>query len=192
VDPTQFPPDKIWTYDDLADVEYEGRKWEIFDGELVVSPAPLMPHQRVVKRLVATMLEKLEKPKVAELFFAPFDVIISKSKVVQPDVLAIRWSRRSSALIDGRLRAAPDLVMEVLSPSNRAHDRVRKRRFYARNGIPEYWIVDPDERTIEVLERIEGGLSYRSHGWYGPGERARSATFGELEVDVDALFADEE
>jgi len=80
----------------------------------------------------------------------------------------------------------------VLSPTHPQHDRVRKRRFYARNGIPECWIVDPMERTIEVLELIDGGLTYRQHGWDGPGDRARSATFDVLEVALDALFADED
>jgi Uma2 family endonuclease len=192
MEPSQHPPDKLWTYDDLADVDYEGRKWEIFDGELVVSPAPLAQHQRAVCRLHILLHAALQKPRIAEIFIAPFDVILGRSKVVQPDILAIRWNRRVTSLVDGRVRLAPDLTIEVLSPSNRAHDNVRKRRFYARNGIPEYWIVDPEEQTIEVLERTELGLTYRVHGWYGPGDKAKSAGFGELEVDVDALFANEE
>jgi Uma2 family endonuclease len=99
----------------------------------------------------------------------------------------VRWDRRKTAFTKRGIEAAPDLVFEVLSPSNRKHDRVRKRRFYARNGIPEYWIVDPEEHTIEVLERIDGGLSYRQAGWYASGDVARSTQF-ELAIDIDALF----
>jgi Uma2 family endonuclease len=82
---------------------------------------------------------------------------------------------------------APDLVIEVLSPTTQKHDRQRKRRLYARTGVREYWIVDPQSDTIEVLDLIDGGLSYREVGWYGLGDRARSATF-EVELDVAQIF----
>jgi len=82
----------------------------------------------------------------------------------------------------------PDIAVEVISKTNRTHDRVRKRRFYARVRIPEYWIVDPEEKSIEVLALIEGGLSYRSVGWYTSGDIARSSGF-ELAIAVDDVFA---
>ena len=182
---TKQPPDKVWTYDDLPD-DYEGRKYEIFDGELVVSPSPRPRHQIIVKRVYDVLRELLEVPRIAEILFSPLDVVLSPKKVIQPDLLAIRWGRRRDTIGDRNIKAPPDLAIEILSPSNRAHDRVKKRRFYARNGIREYWIVDPDEKTIEVLALR--GKSYRQHGWYGPGDRARSATFA-IEFDVDPLFA---
>ena len=89
------------------------------------------------------------------------------------------------------IEAAPDLVIEVISPSNAKHDRARKRRCYARHGVREYWLVDPEAGTIDVLELVEGGLTYRSAGWYGPGDRARSATL-DLEIAIDELFAQDE
>lgn len=182
------PPDKVWTYSDLEAFPDDGRKYEILDGELVVSPSPSLTHQRVAKRLFALLHEALERPRIAEVFFAPLDVVLSPTKVFQPDLLAVRWERRDEALRDRVVEAAPDLAAEVLSPTNRAHDRVAKRRFYARNGVREYWIVDPDEQSLEVLVLIDGGLTYREHGWYGPGDRAHSATF-QLDIDLDALFA---
>ena len=66
--------------------------------------------------------------------------------------------------------------------------RLRKRRFYARWKVPEYWIVDPDTSTIEVLALVEGGLSYRAVGWHGPGDRVKSLTFDRLELAVDEIF----
>jgi Uma2 family endonuclease len=184
---TQQPPGKVWTYDDLADIEYEGRKYEIFDGELVVSSSPSLSHQEVVKRLVAILLG-LETRKIAKVFFAPLDVVLSPTKVFQPDILAVSWARRRTALAAHGVVEAPDLAIEVLSPSNKDHDRVFKRNFYARNRVAEYWIVDPIEKTIEVLLLIEGGLSYRTLGRYAASDRARSATF-DFDVEIDALFA---
>src|SRR5262245_52068271 len=126
-------PDKVWTYDDLVAMgePQDGRKYEIFDGELIVSPAPAMWHQEVLKRLFREF-DHLERSRIAKVFFSPFDVILSRTKVVQPDLLVVRWDRRS--ILERRgATAAPDLVVEVVSPSNTRHDRVRKRRFYARN-----------------------------------------------------------
>ena len=178
--------EKVWTYVDLERFPDDGRKYEIFDGELVVSPSPNVTHQRVAKRLFKLLDEQLEKARIAEVFFAPLDVVLAPTKVFQPDLLAVRWRRRRNALGARVVEAPPDLAVEVLSPTNRKHDRVRKRRFYARNGVREYWIVDPDERSVEVLELADG--RYRQHGWYGPGDRARSAGF-DLAFEVNALFA---
>jgi Uma2 family endonuclease len=184
-------PGKIWTYDDLVAMgEYEdGRKYEIFDGELVVSPAPNWWHQEVLKRLFRAF-DNLERNKLAKVMFAPLDVVLSRTKVVQPDLLVIRWERRSILERHGAT-AAPDLVVEVVSPSNTRHDRVRKRRFYARNKVPEYWIVEPEDKTIEVLALVDDGLSYRQVGWYGPGDLAKSHTIP-VELAIDPLFAADE
>jgi Uma2 family endonuclease len=178
--------DKIWTYDDLASLPDDGKRYEILDGVLFVSPSPRLRHQDVLKRLFVAFLA-LEQRKVAKVYFAPLDVILSPTKVVVPDLLVVRNERRSIFAERG-VEGAPDLVIEVLSPSTAKHDRTRKRRFYAKNGVREYWIVDVVANSIEVLELIDGGLSYREHGWYGPGDTAKSA-FIDLEVSVDALFA---
>ena len=177
---------KVWTYDDLQSLPDDGNRYEIIDGELVVSPSPAFWHQEVLKRLFLAFQRGLEEAGIARVYFAPLDVILSPTRVVVPDLLVVREERRGIFEKRGAV-AAPDLVIEVLSPSNTRHDRVTKRRFYARNGIREYWIVDPEAETIEVLQLIEGGLSYRQAGWYGPGDLARSATF-DLEVEVDGVF----
>ena len=182
---TEQPPTKTWTYADLP-TSTDGSRWEIFDGELVVSAVPSMWHQEVLKRLYE-MTRHLEQRKIAMVLFAPLDVVLSPTRVVEPDLLVVRWDRRRESFAKHALEQAPDLVMEVLSPSNTAHDRVRKRRFYARNGIREYWIVDLQDKTIEVLELIPGGLSYRQAGWYASGDRAKSIQF-DLEVELDPLL----
>jgi Uma2 family endonuclease len=181
-------PHKVWTYDDLLamDERRDGKKYEILDGVLYVSPSPTYLHQVVLKRLFVELYEQLEKRGLAEVLFAPLDVILSKTRVVQPDLLVVSIERKAILEWHG-VTAAPDLAVEILSPSNTHHDRVRKRRFYARTGVREYWIVDPVAEDIEVLALIEGGLSYRQAGWYAAGDRAKSTLF-ELDVEVDPIF----
>jgi Uma2 family endonuclease len=111
---------------------------------------------------------------------------MSPTRVVQPDLIVVRPTNRD--ILKDHIYGVPDLLVEILSSSNRKHDTVRKRRLYARNRVPEYWIVDPEEQTVEFLELVEGGLSYRQHGWFGPGDVVRSATF-ELALPIDELFA---
>ncbi|CAN5839320.1 Uma2 family endonuclease [soil metagenome] len=179
---------KLWTYDDLVamDGEPDGNKYEIFDGELVVSPSPSFSHQEIVKRLFVALLEQVEKRRLATVHFAPLDVILSKTRVVQPDLLVIGMNQREIIAPHGVI-GAPVLAIEVVSPGNASHDRVRKRRFYARGGIREYWIVDPASYEIEVLGLVAGGLSYRQTGWFGPGDTLTSPTF-ELAIAVNAVF----
>lgn len=180
--------EKVWTYDDLVALgdPAHGERYEILDGELVVSPAPSLWHQEVLKRLFLRFHEELEAKRLARVYFAPLDVILSPTRVVEPDLLVVR-AERQHILANRGVTAAPDLVVEIVSPSNSQYDRVRKRRFYAGNAIREYWLVDPEDRTIEVLALIDGGLSYRQVGWYATGDRARSASF-DLELDVDRIF----
>ena len=176
---------RVWTYDDLATLPDDGRRYEILDGELFVSPSPSRWHQELLKRLFRAFVE-LEDRGLAKVYFAPLDVILSPTRVVEPDLVVVGKQRRE-ILKERGVEGPPDLVIEVLSPSTTKHDRTRKRRFYARNGIREYWIADPDAEAIEVLELIEQGLSYRQAGWYGPGDRVRAVTF-DLELAVDDIY----
>ncbi len=180
--------DKVWTYDDLVamDGEPDGRKYEIFDGELVVSPSPTFGHQEIVKYLFLALVEQVEKRGLATVHFAPLDVILSRTRVVQPDLLVIGSQQREIIALHG-LIGAPMLVVEVVSPSNAAHDRVRKRRFYARGGMLEYWIVDPSSQEVQVLGLVPGGLSYRQVGWFGPGDTITSPSF-DLAIPLNAVF----
>jgi Uma2 family endonuclease len=196
-------PRKMWTYDELASLP-DGHRYEIFDGELfvdgqpyragaelgVVSPSPTRLHQRLSKRFFVALYRALEETRLAEVLYAPLDVVITPSRTVQPDLLVVRTERRH-LLEEQGLAGAPDLVVEVLSPSTAKHDAVDKRQFYARMGVREYWLVDPDRDTVQVLGLIEGGLTYRELGWYTPGDTARSETFP-FELDVAALFRDDD
>jgi len=178
---------KVWTYDDLATLPDDGQRYEILDGELVVSPAPSLRHQRVLTQLLKQLFA-LEYTGRATIWVGPTDVKLSPTRVVEPDVVVVSHARRE-ILREQAIEGAPDLVVEVVSPSNRKHDLTVKRRFYARIGVREYWIVDPESETVEVLALADGVLGYRQDQWAGPGDRVRSVVFG-VEVDVTALFED--
>jgi Uma2 family endonuclease len=138
-----------WTYDDLFALPDDGKRYEIIEGELYEMPAPNWDHATTVMNLVL-LLAPLIQSLGGKLVTAPLDVFFPGADPVQPDILAILPGSR--AVGGGRgVQGPPDLVIEVLSPSNRGHDLLTKRALYGRAGIREYWIVDPASRTVELL-----------------------------------------
>ena len=143
-------------YDDYVRLPDDGKRYEILDGELYVSPAPSPLHQRVSKRLQRKIEDHFEARGLGEVFNAPIDMILGRHDVAQPDLLVVT----NPGQISGRgIEGAPLLVVEVLSPSTRRHDREVKMRRYAALGIPHYWIVDPEGHWIACY-RLEAG-TYR-------------------------------
>ncbi len=140
------------TYQDYCAIPEDLARHEILDGEHVVSPSPLDRHQRVLMNLLAKLRTHLEPAGLGEVKCAPSDVLLGEHTFVQPDLYVVL------AAHFGRIRAngchgPPDLVVEILSPSNRAYDQVRKRRVYQAAGVPEYWVVDPEAERVEVYRR---------------------------------------
>ncbi len=142
------------TYDDLRAFPRDNLRREVIDGELVVTDAPSTRHQRVVLALGAALLE-YSKRRGGEAFVAPTDVFFSDTNVVEPDVLFVTAEHleRVEQLF---VRSAPDLVVEVSSPSTRRLELVRKRELYQRFGVPEYWYVDLDADRVEIHRLVEG------------------------------------
>ena len=148
-----------WTVDDLLDLPDDGNRYEVLDGERLVTPAPTLDHQRAVLALGRLLNDYLATNRVGEAIVSPADVTFSPRRLVQPDVFVIPFGdtgRKVSRFVDvGRLV----LAVEILSPSTARADRVMKRRVYRDEGVPEYWIVDLDARTIErstpADERVE-------------------------------------
>lgn len=139
------------TYEDLRRMPDDGKRYELIEGEVFMTPAPRTRHQRTVGRLYVALVEFVRERDVGEVFLAPFDVVFGERTAVQPDLLFIRKDRLS-IVTEMNVQGAPDLVIEVLSPSNAAFDRETKLQVYARAGVEELWYVDPDARTAEVLE----------------------------------------
>jgi Uma2 family endonuclease len=135
-------------YDDYAAIPPDRNRYEIIDGELYVTPSPTPDHQHASKRLQRILESYFEERGLGEVFDAPLDLIMTKHDVVQPDLLVVNPVQVSGRGIEG----APLLVVEILSPSTRAHDRDVKARRYAALSVPHYWIVDPADRRVECYE----------------------------------------
>lgn len=146
-------PDIKYTYADYRALPETGPRCQLLDGELVMSPAPSLRHQDIVARLLAALLAFVTPRRLGKVYVSPVDVILSNSNVPQPDVVYVSNSRAGILAKEG-VRGAPDLCVEVLSPSTAPQDRGPKKVLYARYGVTEYWIVDPEAATIEIY-RLE-------------------------------------
>lgn len=147
--------ERPFTWEDYQQLPDSPLRHEVLDGELVVSPAPGYRHQRVLARLYVALHEAIQAPGHGEVLFAPFDVRLSRTDVVQPDLLVLlpRERRRLNAkFLDG----APSLAVEVVSPGTGRRDRGLEKVRYAANGLGEYWIVDPEEAVVDRFV-LEGG-----------------------------------
>ncbi|MBI2885876.1 MAG: Uma2 family endonuclease [Chloroflexi bacterium] len=161
------------------------KRYELLEGELLVAPSPPPNHQRITRRLLRWLSEFVEQRNLGEVFDAPLDVILSDYDVLQPDVLFI--SKERAGIIRDRIYGAPDLVVEVLSPGTEERDRVLKRTIYARYGVREYWLVDPQQESVEVLALEPEGFVLAAI--YHAGEALTSPVLEGLALAVEPLFS---
>src|SRR4051794_780401 len=137
------------TYRDYAALPDDGRRYQILDGELFVTPAPGTRHQIISMRLSAQLHAHVTAHRLGLILAAPADVILADTSIVQPDILFVGTDRQAVVSTRG-IEGAPTLGVEILSPSTADVDRRRKRDLYARYGVPYYWIVDADAQAIEM------------------------------------------
>jgi Uma2 family endonuclease len=150
------------TYQDLLRLPDDLLRHELIDGEHYVSPAPAVKHQDIVLNLGHILLTFVRAHHLGKVMIAPVDVLFSEHDVVEPDVLYVS-SAHGDRVRERYVAGAPDLVIEVLSPSNRGYDRIKKLRLYEAQGVPEYWIVDPAAETVEVYRASTGGGPLARH-----------------------------
>ena len=148
----------VLTYRDYAALPSDGRRYEIHEGELSVTPAPGTRHQDVLLNLALALRTHVTERGVGRVFVAPTDVILSGSTIVQPDVVFVA-NDRAGRISERGIEGAPTLAIEVLSPSTAHTDRQTKLELYAQHDVTWYWIVDPDGRTVEVYSLGEGGYA---------------------------------
>lgn len=167
IDAREQPPAGriVLTYEDYCALPDDGRRYEILEGELYVTPSPSRAHQRFALNLLVVLPAYVKARNAGEVFIAPFDVILEKTSVVVPDLLFVS-RERLGIVTDRGVEGAPDLVVEVLSPGTARRDRVEKAQLYARHGVAQYWLADPDARTLEVFE-LAGGTYHQAHSLAG-------------------------
>jgi Uma2 family endonuclease len=174
-----------FTYNDYLLLPEE-KRYEILDGELYMVAAPNIKHQRVSRKLTIALTHHVEKSDLGEILYAPCDLLLSEENVVQPDILFVR-KERSGIIGEANLKGAPDLVVEILSPATRCKDLELKRKTYARFGVQEYWIVDPDAETAEVL--VWNDTGYVIAGTYLKSGFLSSALLPDLKLALAQVFA---
>jgi len=150
--------DVVLTYEDYAALPADGRRYEIHDGELSVTPAPSPEHQMIIGNLYAVLRQHVIARGLGQVLLSPLDVILMETAIVQPDIVYLDRARLAAISRRG-IEGAPTLVVEVLFPSTTLADRRTKWQLYARHGVPYYWIVDPEGRAIEALVLGPDGYS---------------------------------
>ena len=179
---TAVKPKPKLTYEDYASLP-DDERCELIDGELIPMPSPTALHQTLLKKLALGFMV-LESRGLGTMFFAPLDVILSNFDVVQPDLIFV-FSERAH-IIGDYIRGAPDLLVEILSPSTAGYDRTTKRNLYARHGVGEYWLIDPYAKTATVL--MLGANGYNTHAVFGEGDTLTSPTLAGFALNLSDLF----
>ena len=177
---------QLLTYDDyLTFPDSDGIRKEIIEGELFMSPAPAMKHQSTLRNLFRIIDKFVLENELGEVFFAPCDVIFSNINVMQPDILFI--SRENYKILTAlNIQGAPDLLVEILSPSSIENDRIYKKLVYEKFGVKEYWIVDPQEEIIEVWS--SKNARFQLFHKVKKTEKFKSKLLEDLELDLSLIF----
>jgi Uma2 family endonuclease len=183
----QWPAPGEWTYEDYLAIPDDGNRYEVIYGELyLMSPAPTPIHQLVSAELMYMLQTFIKKNHLGVVLGAPCDVILDPGGTpVEPDILFITRAR-THIIAEKNILGAPDMIMEILSPSNPEHDRITKFNLYQESGVKEYWIVDPQARTIEVLVLREG--KYAQVGRFEGDAQARSDLLKDFQVALTEVF----
>ena len=171
--------------DDIWDTPEDGNRYEVIDGELFVTPPPIEPHQRAEGVLFGYLWQYVHPRRLGRLYPAPVGVVLDDANGLQPDLVYVSRERQG-IIVERGIEGAPDLVVEILSPSTRSRDRGVKMRRYAAAGVPHYWIVDPRSRALEPYRLTDEG--YDLLGSFGPGTTFRPALFPGLEIPIDDLW----
>ena len=174
------------TYEDYRNAPGDDR-CELLDGDLVMVAAPNLKHQELQFRLGRELGNFILERSLGKLFFAPCDVVLSDTDVVQPDLLFV--SREREHLLSGgeNVQGAPDLVVEILSPATADRDRGYKHDVYGRHGVQEYWLVDPIAETVAVHRQRAGVLTVART--FTREQTLRSALLPGLELHLEDIFS---
>ena len=139
------------TYEQFRELPEDGKRYELIHGEVHVTPAPSTKHQWVSINLSSSLGPHVAQNGLGQVFFSPLDVRLAPDLAVQPDLIFVSKAR-AGIILEGYIAGAPDLVVEILSPSTAAHDRATKLALYAEAGVPEVWFIDPMTVTVEILK----------------------------------------
>ena len=172
------------TYEDYCATP-DDKRYELLNGDLMMVPAPNLKHQDVQAELGSKLRQFIREHALGKLFFAPCDVVLSNTDVVQPDLLFIS-REREHVLTAENVRGAPDLVIEILSPSTADRDLGYKHELYGRHGVIEYWVLDPTAETVSVHRQRDGVLELTDT--FSRRDTLRTPLLKGLELQLDDVF----
>lgn len=175
----------IFTYDDYLTLPNDGKRYEIIDGDLHMSPSPIPEHQLIQVRIAEILLAYVRSRKWGKLLLAPTDVVFSMTDVAQPDLMLISKTR-DHIIAKKNIIAAPDLIVEILSEGTEKTDRTTKKAMYEKYGVTEYWIVNPFDRSIEVFVLEKG--RYVQGIRFAATDLVRSALLTGLSFPAETVF----
>ncbi len=181
---------KKMTWAEYRALEFEDTdnfQYELLNGEIVKKASPTVQHQRISMRLIAAFLQHLSGKDIGEIFHAPLDVVLDDFNVPQPDVIFIRKERghiihEQEQVIIG----APDILVEIISGGSIKRDRIEKKDLYEQFGVPEFWIVDPNNRSVEVYQLQE--RRYKLFAFAAETGKVQSSVLAGLELEVAEIF----
>ncbi|MDI6734834.1 MAG: Uma2 family endonuclease [bacterium] len=177
--------EEMFTYQDYIHFPDNGRRYQIIDGEVYMTPAPVPYHQKILLNLAEILRNFVRRNNRGEVFIAPCDVLLSDVDIVQPDIFFV--SREKLAIIKEKyIEGTPDLVIEILSPYTQKLDRITKKRLYEVYKVAEYWIADTDKKTLEVLSLK--GSSYKTMGIYKENNTVESDLIKGLKFNLKEIF----
>lgn len=179
------PKQGEWTYDDYIKLPDDGKRYEILNGVLLLMPSPKDSHQNAAFEIASHLRTYVRLAGLGKVRMAPLDVKLNDKNTFQPDVFVVLNEHLERLTEDG-VMGAPDLTVEVLSPSTALEDRVDKHREYALAGVPEYWIVSTERRTVEVF--TSEGRKYRSLGIFSGKDTLPSKIIPNFPVRVEQFF----
>ncbi|MDE0079088.1 MAG: Uma2 family endonuclease [Caldilineaceae bacterium] len=182
--PNGSPVTTKLTYEDYLKTS-DDERCELLDGKLFILPAPNIAHQHVAMKLATRLDTFVEDKNLGVVYSAPTDVVLSETHVVQPDLMFIS-SERAAIVTSANIQGAPDLLVEIRSDSTAERDETRKRQLYAEYGVREYWLVDPEARTITVLLLAQD--DYAEKALYTEGQTLTSSSLEGFSANLDEIF----
>lgn len=175
-----------YTYDDYVAID-DDKRYELIEGELYMVPSPGFCHQTVSMNISHPLKKFVKINNLGTVLYAPFDVVLSETDVVQPDIIFVS-KERMGLMTEKNLRGAPDLAIEILSSSTKERDKLVKKRLYGEYGVKEFWIVDPDKRAIEIMVLGESG--FETFGIYFIDDELTSPLLKSFVLDLKEVFSD--
>lgn len=162
----------------------EDKRYEIIDGELFMVPSPNESHQHILTNILYILINYVRRNKLGAIYCAPFDILFSDEDIVQPDIIFVT-DKNKKIITKDNIKGSPDLLVEILSPSTSKRDIGIKKKLYARHGVREYWIVDPERETVDVF-RLKG-REFKSKR-YGVQDCLSSDVIKDLTIEVKEIF----